>query len=73
MRRARRIGAAALATAAALVALGYWSGTNAPIDVVGEGRRILGIDLRSAMVPTNGIRLHEEPEATSRAMIEFFG
>ena len=58
MRRATRLGVAALLVFAALVAIGYWSGSNAPIDVVAEGRRILGVDLRSSMVPTNGIRLH---------------
>jgi pimeloyl-ACP methyl ester carboxylesterase len=58
MRRASRILLIALVLAAAAAGVGYWSGSNAPIDVVAEGRRILGTELRSSMVETNGVRLH---------------
>ena len=58
MRRLSRITTLTVTAGAALVGLGYWSGSDAPIDVVTEGQRSLGVELRSAMVPTNGVRLH---------------
>jgi pimeloyl-ACP methyl ester carboxylesterase len=55
---------AAAALAAAVAGAAYWAATRGastpaePIDVIAEAERRLGIDLHSARIPTNGIRLH---------------
>lgn len=58
MRRITRVLLSTVAILVVLVGVGYWSGCNDPIDVVAEGEKLHGLDLRAAMVPANGVRLH---------------
>ncbi len=58
MRRILVVLIAALAGLVALIAVGYWSGKNPPLDEVAAARKALGVELRSSMVSTNGIALH---------------
>ena len=58
MGRVSRSLAVAAPLLAGLALWGWRSGDQAPIDVVAEARRSLGIPLESSLVETNGIRLH---------------
>lgn len=58
MRRVRWAAGVLAGVVALVLAAGYWSGRQPDLDVVAAGQKALGIELRSAMVPTNGIRLH---------------
>lgn len=58
MRRVLRSFGIVVLLLAGLAAWGWRSGDEAPIDVVAEARAALGIPLESALIESNGIRLH---------------
>ena len=56
MRRLLRAASVLVGLVALVLGASYWSQPD--LDVVAAGQKTLGIELRSAMLPTNGINLH---------------
>jgi pimeloyl-ACP methyl ester carboxylesterase len=54
----RRVLLAVLGLLVLLLAVGWWSGRQRPLDWKAEAERRLGLPLESGFVTTNGVRLH---------------